>query len=592
MRRVCLIVLVLAAGLLVQPATNAQQSPVLQAMQEEMKRAMDGLRLKNEPAPYYIAYAVEDVATAEIRAKLGTVVADDSDRVRTFRVDVRVGDYAFDSSRFLSFDRDPGELASFGAYGLRMPLDDDYTMMRRQMWLATDGAYKRAVQTLSRKKAAAQSKTADPDEAPDFSREPASERVLAVTAPALGAKGWLEDLRKISAVFASYPDVYGSDVSLLESRGSRYFLNSEGFKVVEPTGQVSISISASTQAGDGMPLRDVFSAVGKSLADLPAPTELVARATDMARQLTAARAVPIGDDFTGPVLLEGQAAPALLAQSLVPLFLSQRAPDADGMMASFARQSATPTFLTRIGSRVLPESFSASDTPSLQRFGQAPVPGAYGVDDEGVPAKDVKLVQDGKLLTLLTSRTPQKGLPTSNGHARWGGAQPGVFQVESARGLPAADMKAKYVQMLKEQGRPYGYIVREVAGVADLTALAMDEDPMAIIAMLTGSGGTRSGPLILRAVKVLPDGTEQPVRGLNFAAIQPMTYRLIAEASRERTIYSFRSTSSGGMGATTMSSMPPLVSVIAPSLIFEELEIQRSRDTPLKPPVVPPPARK
>ena len=48
-------------------------------------------------------------------------------------------------------------------------------------------------------------------------------------------------------------------------------------------------------------------------------------------------------------------------------------------------------------------------------------------------AQDVTLVQDGRLLTLLTSRTPQRNLPASNGHTRGGGPQAGVFQVESAR---------------------------------------------------------------------------------------------------------------------------------------------------------------
>ena len=43
------------------------------------------------------------------------------------------------------------------------------------------------------------------------------------------------------------------------------------------------------------------------------------------------------------------------------------------------------------------ESFSVSDTPSLTQFGDKPVPGAYAVDDEGVKAKDVPLVENGQL---------------------------------------------------------------------------------------------------------------------------------------------------------------------------------------------------
>jgi len=41
-----------------------------------------------------------------------------------------------------------------------------------------------------------------------------------------------------------------------------------------------------------------------------------------------------------------------------------------------------------------------------------------------------------------------------------------------------------------------------------------------------------------------------------------------------------------------MSLQTPIVSLILPNLLFEELEIQRGKDVPLKPPVVASPLRK
>ncbi len=72
------------------------------------------------------------------------------------------------------------------------------------------------------------------------------------------------------------------------------------------------------------------------------------------------------------------------------------------------------------------------------------------------------LVRDGRLVTLLTSRTPQSNLPASNGHSRGGGPQAGVFQIESGDAIPAAELKAKYLALLKTQGRPFGYILRRI----------------------------------------------------------------------------------------------------------------------------------
>jgi hypothetical protein len=210
---------------------------------------------------------------------------------------------------------------------------------------------------------------------------------------------------------------------------------------------------------------------------------------------------------------------------------------------------------------VLSDAFSISDTPSLGEYGGRPVPGSYQVDDEGLRPRDVNLVDKGRLLTLLTSRTPQKNLLQSNGHNR-GGVQAGVFQMQSAQAVPASELKSKYLDLLRAQDKTFGYIVR---GIANPNEIAV--------------GGGPGGPFILQAVKVTLDGKEQPVRGLRFGAVTPAAFRDLAEASRERTLYSYR-------GAGTVP-----VSVIVPNLMFEELEIQRVTDVLQKPPIVPSPLR-
>ena len=138
-----------------QPAPHAQESPIVAAMRDELKRAMADLRLKDEPAPYYIDYEIDDVSTTRIIARLGALLDDTVSRSRTLYVDVRVGDYAFDSSRFVIQGRGGGG----GDGSASATLDDDYDVMRRQIWLATDSAYKRAVSVFARKKAAFQNRT-------------------------------------------------------------------------------------------------------------------------------------------------------------------------------------------------------------------------------------------------------------------------------------------------------------------------------------------------------------------------------------------------------------------------------------------------
>ena len=540
-------------------APSAQNNPTLAAMADELARSMKTLRLKDQPAPYFIEYEVEERAATRVTARLGALVEDLNGRSRTLRVGVRVGTYDFDSSLFNAPGTGGGGVVSLSADGsTNAPLDDDYDAMRRQIWLATDAAYKRAVSVFARKRAAFQNR-ATSETVPDFSRETPATTELDGLPLTFVNRDWPERARQISAVFSSVPAIEASEVSVADTRGTRYYLNSEGFKVVAPIQIASIRVSAEMRAPDSSPVRDVFSVVEKELKDLPPVAQLVARAREMAQRLQTQRDAPVGEEFTGPVLLEGQASAALVADVLAPAVLGRRAPETVGRGGGRGGAPQVTPFLRRIGLRVLTEPFSVSDTPSLREFEGKPVPGSYAVDDDGVRAKDVTLVDKGRLVTLLTGRAPLRGLLSSTGHTRGGNVLPAVFQVQSSEAISAADLKKKYVDLLKTQDQAFGYIVRAVSDPNEASA--------------PGPGG----PAILQAVKITKDGREQVVRGLRLGTIQAAAFRDLLDASRERTLYSFRGTNSDA------------VSMIVPNLILEEIEILQVRDITQKPPVVPAP---
>jgi len=530
---------------------RAQESPTVAAMQDEMKRSMAELRMKGEAAPYYIAYEVLDRTVSDLSGRLGAILENPPRRTRTLRVEVRVGDYTFDSSRFV--------VQGFGGAALLgetviAPLDDDYDAMRREIWLTTDVAYKRAITMFARKKAAFQNRTAS-DPIPDFSAEPPVETILPAPRFQPDRAAVLERVQQSSAVFAAHPDVDLSEVSISQVYGTRYYLNSEGFKTVAPIQLASLTMYGEAQAGDGMPVRQTFTEVGHKVDDLPSAADLVVRAKQIGAEVDAARVAPIGEEFAGPVMVEGAGGAQFVAETLVQMMQARRPPDAEN--PRMGQVPASP-FLNRTGLRVMADAFSASDTPSLTHFDARPLAGSYTVDDEGMRAKDVTLVDKGRLAALLTGRVPQKNFPRSNGHGRSTTVLAGVFQIASAQAIPAAELKDKYIALLKAQDKTFGYIVRGVRS--------------------DGQGGA-AGPGIDSIVKVTLDGRESPVRGMRFGVVSPMAFRDLAEASKERHVFSYRA------GATSA------VSVIAPSLIFEELEIQRVRDILQKPPVVPSPLK-
>jgi hypothetical protein len=548
----CPVAALSVAALLVSPpamVVRAQQSPILAAMQDEMARSMSELRMKDAPPPYFIAYELQDRTMIDVSGRLGALVENPPRHIRVLRVEVRVGSYDFDSSRFAMQGFGPGSAPLTGETVLA-PLDDDYDALRREIWITTDDAYKRAVNVFARKKAAFQNRsTTDP--LPDFSKEAPVETELPLSPSSEGREAAARAQQPSAALGASAViDSSGVDISAI--RGSRYYLNSEGFKTVTPIHLASLTMYAETQAADGMPVRETYTAVESTIQDLPSSADLVTQARELAARVIVTRNAPVGEEFTGPVLLEGLGSSEFVAETLLPLVLARRSPDAENPRVVPAQP--TP-FLSRTGLRVMADAFSATDTPSLKQFQGKPVAGAYVVDEEGVRARDVTLINKGRLVTLLSSRIPQKNFPQSNGHGRAGGAQAGVFQLESSLAIPAAELKSKYLALLKAQDKTFGYIVRGVRP----------------------AGGANSGPGIEQVVKVTLDGREEPVRGLRFGNVPSTAFRDLSEASGERTLYSYRA----GLNAA--------VSVIAPSVIFEELEIQRTRDILQKPPIVPSP---
>ena len=303
--------------------------------------------------------------------------------------------------------------------------------MRRETWLTTDAAYKNAVQVFSRKKAAFENRS-ETDPVPDFSKSAPIDYVEPPRPAVPAPPEWGAIVEEISKTLG-VPEAVASDVSLDLNDGTRYFINSEGTRVAVPARVASFRAGITVLGDDGMPVSASVSLAALP-EDLPSRADLLSRTLKMLDDVMTTRAAKVADDYSGPVLVEGDAAVSLVSQSLVPLFLARRPADSDRGARGGGMAASTP-YLSRIGNRVLPESFTVTDTPSVTRLLGQPAGGAYVIDDEGVKAQDVTLVKNGQLLTLLTSRTPQRNLAASNGHMRGSGPQAGVFQVESADGV-------------------------------------------------------------------------------------------------------------------------------------------------------------
>jgi len=229
------------------PSPGPVADPLLQAMRQELSRAMSSLQLEQMERPYFIEYALDDLETLDLAASFGMLLGSRHERSRPLRVDVRVGSYEQDSSEFLGRQSQPWGFAS------SLVLEDDVTALRHDLWYVTDAAYKRALEQIAQKRAALRNKV-QTEQIPDFAQAEPQRFLGPVPTLALDVTKGEGVARRLSAIFREYPQIQESRVIVHALRGSRYLVNSEGTEIRQPLTLASLVASASTQAPDGMRL--------------------------------------------------------------------------------------------------------------------------------------------------------------------------------------------------------------------------------------------------------------------------------------------------------------------------------------------------
>jgi hypothetical protein len=524
----------LAALALALPA-RAADDVVMKALRDELDRSMKQLQLEKLDKPYFIAYRVQDRTQLSTSATFGALLSGDISRARYLTVQVRVGDYQRDNSNFLAFPMRANGLTET----LVLPIDDDYQELRRHIWLATDSAYKAALETLSRKRAALENRTTR-ENLPDFSREQPT-TALEPPSPVKMDLGQAEALvRDLSAIFRQQPEIFTSSTSLEVSDTRSWYINSEGSVTTQESSAANFMAGAQTQAADGMMLPDWVTAAGRSMEELPSESALAAQLRAMADRLTRLRHAPLVDRYTGPVLFDGGASPELFSQVIAPKFLDMRVPASDNLqIETYAAQSASK-FQDRLGARVLPTFLSVVDDPTQSSFQGTPLLGGHTVDDEGVRARPTTLVEKGILKTLLATRAPVSGIPQSTGSFRAYGAQPSNLIVAVDNGKSEPELKDQLLSLVKQRNKDFGIEVRRVGR---------------------------------EIYKVYPDGHEELVRQGQFDGLDETAFKDLAAASRELTVYTIPFAAYAGRLYAGQPGMP-LVSLVVPALLFEDLTLK------------------
>ena len=521
---------------------DAEKDPILKAMLQELDRSKTDLQLKGFEKPFFIEYRLEEVDAFETKAEFGATEGSSHAHQRIARVTVRVGDYKTDSSG----QRGDGalQLASLG---------DDPVAIRSALWQATDQAYKEALDAYAQKQAELK-QVQTPPQADDFSKE---KPVIFLEEPrklTLDDAAWAARVAAASGLYrtnatvkAAEHDVQYSIASFNARATTTRLVNSEGTIVRKSSSSYQESFAVGTQAADGMRIDRSHATTGAGLGDLDSAEAFDKHAVALIASLGDLRKAPVvEEEYHGPILLSADASTDVLRALLARGVAATRP-----RLGTEARTNGP--FASSFHTKVLPEFIDVVDDPLMKVWDGRNLIGAYAVDDQGVPAQAVKLVNEGRLENYLIGREPVRDFPNSNGHARaalMGPPHPsiGVLKITAENGISDEDLNKK------------------------LLALGKDRDLKSVYYVQTMGGPT--APRVLYRVSL--DGKRELVRGAELDDLDQRALRSSIEAAGK------------DLWVTNYLSEVP-ETVLAPALLLNDGTVKRANEKHEKLPFYPAP---
>ena len=546
------------------PAAPDHRLPLLQALKTEIGRSKDRLRLPGEDGPYFIRYLVREYDDYDLVARFGALLEDSHQHLRQANVEVRVGSYKFDNTADATTER-VFDLDDFDRYAppVGAPIDDDVDVLRATLWLQTDARYKQALATLHKKRGARVTKMVEDESVASFSREKPQRGVDKPVTLKLDRTAWGKRLRRLSALFKAYPEIFDSQVKFSVDHQTRFIVTTEGTELVNERLIYGLHMIANARAADGLLINHFKSFYGASEGEMPDDATLERTARQLADEVKRLREAPMMDPFNGPAILLPEAAGVFFHEALGHRLEGERQND----------NKEGATFKGQIGKAILPLFISVLDDPSAAKLDGVSLNGHYDFDDEGVASFPVALVDHGILRNYLKSRTPVKGSPASNGHGRAEGTLDPIGRmastiVKSDKVVPYAKLKEMLLDEIRRQKKSFGLIIADISG-----------------------GQTNTTTYDFQAFKGMPrivyrvdaeTGKETLARGVEFVGTPIGSLNRILATSDSSAVFN------GFCGAE--SGYVP-VSTAAPAVLISEIELQRTRRAMERPPILPAPWR-
>ncbi len=475
-------------------------SIIWKAMSDELQSNMHKLRKQDYPDPCFIGYSLSCVQSYNGISTMGSIVTSECRTNRTNSVRLLVGSYELADENF-NYSQIGYDFASY----MPVPLDNNYWGIRQAFWNMTDKVYASAGKIYNKKVKVLNDKHLPPDfeSLPDFSREDVT--VMLVKGEGIEIDKPILDslLCEYSSLFRDYKGVFNSEVSLDVKNTDHYLINTEGSRVYYPVSLVSLQLNVNCFNKEYESVSNAYSYLATDLSSLPskeALKEKISALVDSIRNL--ASAPEFNEQYNGPVLFMDEASPAVLSALILQgSFLDAKRRQlsvndqgdiyygyGNGMGGGYFSRGGISSVVS-LNQKVMPDHFELKAYTHMDSIMGEPLLGNFTVDAEAVvPPHEITLVRNGILVQQLSSRTPTRDIPKSNGHRRFGSGEnsgmvlPGILDLEITQGsTPEQDLKEELIRKAREEGLDHAFIVRKMDSFENLT-------PLFLYRVDTGSG--------------------------------------------------------------------------------------------------------
>ena len=539
-------------------ASDAKTDAVMNALTAELDRSFGVLKNAEKVPLYFLGYEVIDTRQYSVSSFMGAIDGENESERRRLDIDARFNDFKLDNTHQVKGDNSSDDPADYTQF---IPVENDENAIRARVWEHTDAAFKRSYEAFTKVQMNKAITASEEDPSPDFSPAPAEVFYETAGFPSFDKDVWKARLNKLTKKFLPYPFIYQGQAWFRVSCDNRYIVNSEGTRVKTGNIYVSMGYSLTSRTEDGMELERNMQYHGASPSELPSDEVILKDMDRSIAELKALKSAPLVDPYSGPAILNARPAAVYFHEIIGHRLEGHRQ----------KLEDSGQTFAKKLNQKITADFITVYDDPNIKSFNGTALRGHYSYDDEGVKAQRANLIENGVLKGFLMSRSPIRDFASSNGHGRKSAGNQAVSRmgntmVEASKTVPYAKLREMLIEECKKQGKPFGLVFNDISGGFTFT----------------GRGSGQSFKVLpLLVYRVYADGRpDEIVRGVDIVGTPIANFSKIIAAADDTAVFN------GTCGAE--SGWVP-VSSVAPSILMSEIEVEKSKKSQEKPPVLEPP---